>query len=401
MKDTMKTAAIPSSLRKINRRLILRHMVQVAAAARGELAEVAGTSQVTVGKIVDELLEQGVLETAESKRAAVRPGRPGQNLRLNTRAPRFILLQLGVAHTRIAHAALGASMDTPWPVEIETPVSAREWELAVQRAIAQLVPNPSTGARAGSAKHRDNSDLWGILVSVPGIVDEPQGKVLFSPNLHWSEGVDFRHMLGNILSVPVELVQEIRALALGQLAASPSEKDFLLVDFGHGLGGAAVLHGGLYHGALPLVGELGHTPVLDNQRLCGCGSVGCVETLLSRRGLFASLQEHLPENKRHARFSWNLVEDHIAAHGLEPWLKRSLQAGAANIAGAMNALGLGRVVITGSLTSFPEEVKSFLASEIKKGAMWAKFGDVAIDFAPRRRMRGMISVGIERLVVGA
>jgi len=106
----MKTAAIPSSLRKINRRMILRHMVQVPQAARGELASVAGTSCVTAGKIVDELLEQGVLEPAEMKRAS-RPGRPGQTLRLNTKAPRLVLVQLGVGHTRMAFAPLGISVD--------------------------------------------------------------------------------------------------------------------------------------------------------------------------------------------------------------------------------------------------------------------------------------------------
>ena len=57
MKVVMKTAAIPSSLRRMNRRLILRHMVQVPQAARLELAKVAGTSCVTAGKIVDELLD--------------------------------------------------------------------------------------------------------------------------------------------------------------------------------------------------------------------------------------------------------------------------------------------------------------------------------------------------------
>src|ERR1700749_2459570 len=102
----MKTAAVPSSLRKINRRLILRHMVQVATAARGELAEGAGTSCVTAGKIVDELLEQGVLEAAEVKRQS-RPGRPGQSLRLNTPSPRLGLVQLGVGYTRMTFAALG------------------------------------------------------------------------------------------------------------------------------------------------------------------------------------------------------------------------------------------------------------------------------------------------------
>jgi len=361
-------------------------MVQVPMAARSELAEVAGTSCVTAGKIVDELLEQGVLEAAETRRES-RPGRPGQSLRLNVRVPRFMLVQLGVAHTRISFAPLGTSVDTPWAVEMETPGSAREWEQAVGAAITKLLP-------------RRVSDVWGVMMSVPGIVDEAEGRVLFSPNVHWSEGVDFPRMLRGMIAVPVEMVQEIRALALGQMAAAPMQKDFLLVDFGHGVGGASVINGALYPGALPLVGELGHTPVLDNRRACGCGSIGCMETLLSRRGFFQSIQEHGNKKAAGGKYSWGMVEQHITERGLEPWLMHSLQAGAASIAGAMNVLGVGRVVITGALNSLPETVKDFLGEEIRKGAMWGKFGAVAIDFAPRRRMRGLISVGIERLVVG-
>ena len=382
----MKTAAIPSSLRKINRRLILRHLVQVPTAARGELAEVAGTSCVTAGKIVDELLAQGVLESAELRRAA-RPGRPGRSLRLNTRAPRFVLVQLGVAPTRVSLAPLGISVDTPWAVEMDTPGSAKEWERGLHAAIEKLLP-------------RRVSDVWGVLMSVPGIVDETLGQVLFSPNVHWSEGVDFRRMLRDMIDVPVEMVQEIRALALGQIAAAPMQKDFLLADFGHGVGGASVVNGALYPGALPLVGELGHTPVLDNRRPCGCGSIGCVETLLSRRGFFLSIQEHGNRRATAGKYAWSTVEQHIQERGLEPWLKHSLQAGAASIAGAMNVLGLGRVVITGALNTLPEAVRAYFAEEIRAGVMWGKFGDVAIDFAPRRRMRGLINVGIERLVVG-
>ena len=70
---------------------------------------------------------------------------------------------------------------------------------------------------------------------------------------------------------PVLLVQEIRALALGHLTADPAAQDFLLVDFGEGVGGAIVLEGKLYSPSTPLSGELGHTPVPGNRRLCGCG----------------------------------------------------------------------------------------------------------------------------------
>lgn len=235
---------------------------------------------------------------------------------------------------------------------------------------------------------------------MPGIVDEAAGRVLFSPNVHWSEGVDFRAMLRGLTNVPVELVQEIRSLALGQLAASPKQKDFLLVDFGHGVGGAAVIGGNLFTGSLPLGCELGHTPVLDNSRACGCGSVGCMETLLSRRGLFTSVQESMGKSAIALKYSWSVVEQYIQEHELEPWLRRSLQAGAASIAEAMNVLGVGRVVITGTFTTLPDTVREYLSAEIRRGAIWGKFGEVSIEYEERRRMRGLISVGIERLVVG-
>ena len=386
MSRTEKSAAVPSSLRKINRRMILRHMVQVPSAARAQLAEAAGTSCVTAGKIVDELLEQGVLEEVEAKRELIRPGRPGQSLRLNTRQPRFLLVQIGAGHTRLACATLGAATEQPWAAEFPTPYSASEWAEAVAPQIKKILP-------------ADGKNIWGVLVGLPGIVDEEAGNVLFSPNVHWSEGVDFRKMLSDIVNAPVEVVQEIRALALGELAASPGKKDFLLVDFGHGVGGATIINGGLFQSPLPLTGELGHTPVPDNQRLCGCGAMGCVETLLSRRGLFRSVEEIQSPGGPYSPYAWNVVESHIRKHGLEPWLAASLKAGAAAIAGAMNSIGLGDVVITGTLSSLPDAIRAFLADEIRRGIMWARFGESTIEFAPRRRMQGLISVGIERLVV--
>src|SRR5205814_4108523 len=122
-----------------------------------------------------------------------------------TKAPRLVLVQLGVGHTRMAFAPLGISVDTPWTVEIETPGSSKEWEKSVQQAWERLIP-------------RRGGDVWGVLLCVPGIVDEPAGKVLFSPNIHWSEGVDFRAMLRGLINGPGEVLREIRSLALGQWA---------------------------------------------------------------------------------------------------------------------------------------------------------------------------------------
>src|SRR5947209_3865816 len=151
----MNDAAVPSTLRRINRRLILRHLIQVPQADRGELAAVANTSQVTAGRIVDELLGQGVLEPAEARRDASRPGRPGQALRLDSKTPRFILIQLGVRQTRVAFVPLLLGEES-WPIEFITPDSAKAWEEKLSSVIASL---QFEGPRS----------CWGVLVSVPGM----------------------------------------------------------------------------------------------------------------------------------------------------------------------------------------------------------------------------------------
>jgi predicted NBD/HSP70 family sugar kinase len=141
--------------------------------------------------------------------------------------------------------------------------------------------------RAAAKKLRSHNFL-GVVLSVPGVVDEASNRILFSPNIHWSESVNLAAVIRKIWKVPVLLVQEERALALGHHLANPDCEDFLLVDFGEGVGGAIIVEGKPLANPLPICGEIGHTPVPGNIRCCGCGAVGCMETLISLRGLLES-----------------------------------------------------------------------------------------------------------------
>jgi len=77
-------------------------------------------------------------------------------------------------------------------------------------------------------------------------VDERKGEVLYSPNLHWTEGADIAALVRQVWRAPVMLIQEQRALALGHHSIDPAGEDFLLVDFGDGVGGAVMTTGKLY-----------------------------------------------------------------------------------------------------------------------------------------------------------
>lgn len=382
-----RTAAQPATLRRLNRRAVIRFLQGNPPVTRADCARALGVSQPTVGKIVDELVARGVVEEVEadgdsgdgSSGATRRLGRPGQMLRLDRSRPRLVLIHLGVVETRVAVVPVGLRSEDVWAESFPTPRSPDAWRDELARAADRL---PRRG-------------LWGTVVSTPGVVDAPAGRVLLSPNLHWTESASLPDLCREVWPVPALLVQESRALALGHLRGEPeAADDFLSVDFGSGVGSAAVIGGRLYTGALAMSGELGHTPVPGNDRRCGCGATGCVETLVSRAGLLRSFGEA----NGWESCDWPALVAHVAERGAENWIRRALDAAASSVAGAMNVLGLRNAVVTGSLTDLPRAV-DYLAGAVRRGAMWARFGEVTCRPAPRRRALGLVAAGVEHFLL--
>ena len=374
---------IPSKMGRHNKRALLDRLLRLGTASRAELAKSLGLSQPTAGKIADELLELGVFEEMDEESGngseQTRMGRPGRMLRLTQSKSRFLGIQLGIGETWLSPLPLSVTEEDQWQIRIETPDSAKDWSRALRKAAAEI----------------PQKAFWGILVSVPGLVDERKSKVLYSPNLRWTGGNALCESIHDVWNAPVILIQEERILALGHHSAHREGDDFLLVDFGEGVGSAVLIFGKLYAHPLPISGELGHTPVPGNERRCGCGSIGCLETLASIRGLLDSFAEAHPKSRK----TWESLSGHVAANGVEPWLARTLDAMAAGIAGGLNMVGLRRVVITGSVNELPPTVFNYLSDAIIKGTLWARFGELKVEKAPRRRKAGLVAAGIDRLIV--
>jgi predicted NBD/HSP70 family sugar kinase len=371
---------VPSKMGQLNKRALLARLQLLGTASRAELAKSLGLSQPTAGKIVDEMLEIGLLEQFdEDRRRASALGRPGRMLRFDTRSSRLVTIQLGVTETSLSAVPVGASGEDDWQIRFATPSNPAQWRRALAKSAARVARN----------------GLWGVVASVPGVVDEKNETVLYSPNLHWTEGPALKGLIGEVWKAPVALVQEERALAMGHQALAPTQEDFLLVDFGEGVGGAAMIGGRPFVPPLPISGELGHTPVFGNKRRCGCGGVGCLETLVSTSGLLRSFAESRPK----AAANWPAFVEFVAWQGIVPWLAETLESAAGVIAGALNVCGLRRVVVTGSLVELQPAVLKHMAAAIERGALWARLGHVEVESAPRRRTAGLVSAGIERLVL--
>ncbi len=384
--------ATSSYIRRLNQRRIIESVARLGTVSRVELARLSGMSQPTVSRIVDRLLSRGILveavaataiaeqSTDGQTRASAGVGRPSTPLELDRRKPRFAVVQLGVRKTRLAVLPIAIPGADRWTTEFDMPTRADEWSRALAAA---WEPHRTKGVKT-------------IVVSLPGVVDENTGRVFLSPNLRWTEQADLGDVLKSVFgTVKILFSQEIRALALGHLAMEPTSGDFLLVDSGSGVGAAAVANGTLYTGPLPLSGEIGHTPVLGNKRVCGCGSVGCLETLISRPGLLASAAEH------GERETWSELVASLVDRPMPAWLKKTLDHTAVTIAAALNMLGLRQVVLTGAFAEFPQPYIEYLSEAIRADAMWARFGSIVCRTAARHRQAGLVSLAIDRTLLDA
>jgi len=375
--------AVPKSLRMTNQARLVEQLLRRGVATRAELAKAGGMSQPTAGKIIDELSTAGVVEelTGANEVSRGRPavGRPGKQLRLSQSPARLVIIELGVERTRLSAVPAALPDDERWDAEFKTPGTEASWRQRLrQHAAALSIKKP-----------------WGVMVSVPGLVDETTGKILLCPNLHWCERTDLAAVIGEVFRAPVRLIQESRALALAEVGTRASASDFLLVDFGDGVGGSIVMGQRPYEGNVPATGEIGHTPISGNGRQCGCGNRGCLETLIAEPWLVRSLAEMTGDADA------TFAQVCRAAQGpeLPAFLMQALDAAAGCIAGILNVCGLKRVVLTGLIRELGPRATEHLIAAIRRASMWSRFGSVEVELVQRRRARGLTIAGIQRVIM--
>lgn len=116
-----------------------------------------------------------------------------------------------------------------------------------------------------------------------------------APNLSWKGSVKLRDIFQNKFKTKTIVTNDANAAAYGEMVFGNAKglKDFLVVTLGTGLGSGFVCNGQLLYGHDGFAGELGHTIVEKNGRLCGCGRKGCLETYVSATGILKTVKELL------------------------------------------------------------------------------------------------------------
>ena len=137
------------------------------------------------------------------------------------------------------------------------------------------------------ASHQYDEPIAGVGLGVPGSINKDTGIVASSPNMpKWLE-FNIKKFMEDRLHLPVRLVNDASAAALGEAKFGSGREFNYLVMFtlGTGVGGGVVFEGKLIDGNEGEGAQLGHSVIVYNGRRCGCGRKGCLEAYASATAL--------------------------------------------------------------------------------------------------------------------
>lgn len=272
--------ATPSSVRAVNRSIVLELIRRRQPISRAELARITGIFRSSVSDIVDELIAEDLV--TEERSTPSRPGRVPMSLRLNDSGYCIMGVNIRPVYSQIAYAGLsGRILKT---LNFETPTSPNKLVQAIAQAVKRL-SDDSVGVKKPRFRR--------IGIAIPGHVDVTNGRILWTPTHQELNGFPIAAEIEKHTGIEALADNDCNVGALSELWLGTDEKsdrgtDFVFLnvsDFGTGAG--VVLNREIYLGHdAHFVAEVGHMVVDPSGPLCRCGRHGCWELFVSNDAMW-------------------------------------------------------------------------------------------------------------------
>jgi predicted NBD/HSP70 family sugar kinase len=272
-----RTAATQDDLRRHNRARLLRRLHEGGAASRSDLVAYSGLNRSTVGVLVSELAEVGLV--TEVAGSAGQVGRPSLMVQPAAESAVVVAFDLRVERTVAALVGLGGTVlarkeQRHKRASYTAPMAARNVVTLIEQVLRQAPANAS----------------WvGVGIGVPGVVDHVDGRVRLAPNLGWAD-VPFGDMVRDAIrsihgftpDVAVSNDADLGAVSEHVRGVGAHNRNLIYLSGEVGIGGGIIIDGRPMTGAGGYGGEVGHMVVNPDGEMCRCGTRGCWETEIGR-----------------------------------------------------------------------------------------------------------------------
>lgn len=294
-------------MKKSNRKLILNLIREKRPISRADIAKVVNMSPTSVSRIVTELSDKGIVKETQLTSSGV--GRKAILLDTVSDYKYTVSVELDKQAYMIGLVDFDSRIIDK--VSLPYKEDPKDWK--------SLVSNVCESIKKMIVSHNiDESKLIGVGIGVPGIIDASKGLVLFSPQLGW-KNVELKKYIEKCIGykATIDNLIKLKALAENIHGSMKGSMRAALVNFGSGVGSALVVNKEIYRGVTNSAGEIGHTTVDPNGRLCDCGRKGCLQTYITEGALIGeantfakvkAVEEIFSAANRDEEWATNIIE---------------------------------------------------------------------------------------------
>jgi|LSQX01.2.fsa_nt_gb predicted NBD/HSP70 family sugar kinase/predicted transcriptional regulator len=334
-----KTTGNAKLMREINQGLVLELIKQQGPISRTAIAKRLNLALPTVMRIVDQLLNEGLI-IAEGLGDSS-GGRPPVLFNINPQSRYLIGVDVKRRLTVILADLMGNKLHRE---------EALTESIAEPAGVIEQISEMVKGIIAKTGV--DVEKIAGIGIGTPGM-NFKSGSLIESSAFYGWHHVDIQGLLKGKFSFPVVVENVAKAGALGELwlGKGMGFSNFIYVFADFGVGSGIVVNGQLYRGMTGDAGEFGHTVVeIVDGRQCYCGNSGCLEMYTSIPAILKEAEEVLGQSG--VKFQ-DLVEE--AHSGSDPVIEIFRRAGkylGIGLANLINLYNPEAIILGGEISLF-------------------------------------------------
>ncbi|MGB4635791.1 MAG: ROK family transcriptional regulator [Arcanobacterium sp.] len=370
----MNTGMQAQSMRLTNTSLVLRTILSAPTPiSRTIVADQTGLTSATVSRLVDTLIDAGLLIELEPERSS--PGRPSLPLQASSRTCVAIGLEVNIDYLALCVMDISGDILEQQIV----PGNYRQSDpVAIMERLAALVD---------AADIPDDAFITGLILNIPGICTGTTVRV--APNLGW-HNVDLKPLWNPRRQLPeLRLMNEADGGGYAVLYDRPGRMNdddtFAYISGDVGIGAAMFFNGRLLAGRHGWAGEFGHICVDPAGPKCACGSNGCLEQYSGFDAILAAAG--LPAGTRPAELIAAFDAGDLDVRAALDQASTSLGRGVATI---VNLLDVDVIVFGGTMAVLLSRMQKLLTDELEYRVLGSRWSSLVM----RPNTRGPLSASL-------
>lgn len=233
--------------------------------------------------------------------------------------------------------------------------------------------------------------IKGIGISIPGIVSD-NGLVLKVGTNFRIYNLDFEE-LQTKLNYRVIIENEANAAVLAEFEnlKAKKNKNILLISIGTGIGAGIIIEGTPYKGSQNRAGEAGHITLYPHGRKCNCGNEGCWEMYCSNTALINEFNNDFGNiNSLKDVFNRRITETEKGKIMIEKFAENL----AIGIKDLLLIFDCDKIIISGEICNYSKYIKKIMEDIIFQKDVFYKDENKKLEFSDYKADANLIGAGL-------